>query len=91
MIPLWMRLKVYEKNKRDVSLWLPLFLVWLLLLPLVILLTPLILLGAAVTWHMGYGKMVLMALPMFWQVLAGLSGMRVEIEKKDSMVFMHFI
>ena len=90
MIPLWMRLKVYEKDKKDVSLWLPLFLVWLLLLPLVILFVPLILLAAAVTWHMGYGKMILMALPMLWQVLAGLSGMLVEIEKKDSMVFMYF-
>ncbi len=91
MIPLWMRLKVIEENKKKVSLWLPLFLVWLLLLPLVILLIPFLLLAALITWQKGYGKMILMALPMLWSVLAGLSGMRVEVEKKGSIVFMQFI
>ena len=66
MMPMLMRLKVRPRDKKGVSLWLPVILAWILLWALMILIFPLMLLAALVTWRRGPGIMLLFIYPMLF-------------------------
>jgi hypothetical protein len=83
-LPLMMRLRVQEPGKKNVRLFLPLFLVWLLLFPLLLLAAPLVLLVAALTWKSGRGRALLASIPLLIAVVWNLSGLHIQVEKPDS-------
>jgi hypothetical protein len=86
MIPLCMRLKISNQHKRNVSLWLPLFLAWLIVIPLMIILLPIVLLTALFLWPRGLGGIVLIGYGMLFVILWSLSGFHLEIGQSDKEV-----
>ncbi len=86
MIPLTLRLRVRKKNGRVFDLWLPLFLIWLIVLPLLILLAPLILLAALILWYAGKGKIVLYSYFAIFRLIFCMSGVKIDIQSKGSIV-----
>jgi hypothetical protein len=86
MIPMFMKIHVYDRGKKNVRLWLPLFLVWILLLVILILLSPVFLLVGLVAWIRGYGRTFLYAFPMIFAVLWAMSGLRIHIEEEDKKI-----
>ena len=91
MIPLFLKLQIPRKDQRPVNLYLPLFLVWLLLLPFVILLAPLVLLMAALTWSAGFGRFLLLLLPMTAALIWNLQGLMVDIKDGNDKIYLFFI
>jgi len=91
MIPLVMRLKVREKGKKGVNLWIPIILAWILLLLLMILLLPVVLLVGLILWKQGYGKVLLLFYPRFFVLLFSMSGLKIDVESKNSKIFFNFI
>ena len=87
-LPMLLRLRVRESGKKDVRLYLPLFLVWLLLFPLLLVATPFILIAAALAWKRGYGRTLLVILPMLISVIWSLSGLHIQVEKPDNQVLL---
>lgn len=91
MIPLIMKLRTQGRGKKGVNLWIPVFLVWILLLLLMILLLPIVLLAGLISWKQGFGKMLFLLYPMIFVLLFHLSGLKLDIESKNSKVFFNFI
>lgn len=48
MLPLWLQLKIEQKDERNMNLHLPLFLLWLILLPFALLALPFLLIWCVV-------------------------------------------
>jgi hypothetical protein len=91
MIPLILNLKVPRAHNRPVNLYLPLFIAWLLLIPVFLLLLPIFILGAILTWHTPYGRLILMFLPMVCVLLWHLQGLRIDVQNKKQHVDISFI
>jgi lipopolysaccharide export LptBFGC system permease protein LptF len=87
-LPLLLRLRVQESGKKDVRLYLPLFLVWLLLFPLLLVATPFILVAVVLTWRRGHGRTLLVIIPMLVTVIWSLSGLHIQVEKPDNQVLL---
>ncbi len=87
MIPLMFRLRIKKKNCRGFGLWLPLFLIWLIVLPLLILPAPLILLAVLILWPAGKGKPVLYSYLAIFRLIFCMSGVKIDIQSKDHIVF----
>lgn len=81
MIPFFMKLAV-SNDKRNVRLWLPLFIIWLLLLPLVILLLPLILIAQVLLFLIRKPRPLLGILYAAYCLVAALRGLRIDVESK---------
>lgn len=86
MIPMIMKIHIYERGKKCVRLWLPMFLIWILLAALVVLLSPLILLAGIVAWSYGHGRTFLFVIPMVFTMLWAMSGLRIHIEDRDKKI-----
>jgi hypothetical protein len=87
MIPLILNMRVRKEGRRQVSLFLPIFLVWILLLALLLALLPFVLLAALLTWSYG-GKMLLGLYPRLFSVLWALSGLHIEVKnEKEDILF----
>ena len=86
MIPMIMKIHIHERGKKRISLFLPMFLIWILLFAILVVLSPFFLLAGIVAWFHGYGKIFLLAIPMFFSVLWALSGLRIHIEDKDKRI-----
>lgn len=86
MIPMFMKIRIKEKGKKGVRLWLPLFLVWILLLAILVLLSPIFVLVGLVAWIRGYGRTFIFAFPMIFAVLWAMSGLRIHIEERDKKI-----
>lgn len=71
-------------------LWLPIFLAWLILAAILLALSPLILLVALVAFFFGWGKTVLLFVPLVCNCICALRGLEVDVEKKDSTLFISF-
>ena len=65
---------------------LPLFLLWLILLPALIVVVPAIFVVSLIMHINPYR-----ALSISWQLLAGLRGLRVQVEEKHTAVLIRFI
>ena len=87
MIPLILKLRIKDKNQKRFGIWLPLFLVWLIVLPLLALLAPLVLLAALILWPGGKGRLVLYSYLAIFNLIGNMSGLKVDIQSKDSIVY----
>lgn len=86
MIPFLAILKIRNWRRRNLRLWVPLFLVWLALLPVVLLLLPLFVIGCLIAAMNPFR-----ALPVFWQVVTGLRGMHFEFDNRGSQILVRII
>ncbi|HEU5413841.1 MAG TPA: hypothetical protein VFW31_08800 [Candidatus Angelobacter sp.] len=84
MIPLFAVVRVRNRRRQNIRLWLPLFLVWLMLLPLVLLLLPFAVL-ACLLIHMDPWR----SISGSWQVFAGLRGTHIELANAEHHVLVH--
>lgn len=89
--PLLLRLDISEtKHRGHIVLWLPVFLAWIILAAIFIALLPLIILAALVACFFGWGKAVLFFVPLVGNCICNLHGLEVNIEKKESVLFLSF-
>ena len=65
-----------------IRLWLPLFLLWLLVLPLLILALPVLFIAALI-----FGVNLLSAIGRTLAVLAGFRGAQVDVENRQTKIF----
>jgi hypothetical protein len=86
MIPMIMKIHIQERGKKNVRLWLPMFLIWILLFVILILLSPIFILIGLVAWSRGYGRTFLFSFLMLFSVLWAMSGLRVHIEDGDKKI-----
>jgi hypothetical protein len=86
-----LKIKIPGKGRTPMSLYLPLFLLWLVLIPVLILLLPFYLLLLLVSALKGYGRIVLMIVPMFGAVLWNLQGLKIDVRDGDSDTYLSFI
>ena len=86
MIPMFMKIHIYERGKTSVRLWLPMFLLWILLLAIFVILSPILLLAGLVAWIRGYGRTFIFTFPMIFAVLWAMSGLRIHIEDRDKKI-----
>jgi hypothetical protein len=86
MIPMFMKIHIYERGKKSVRLWLPMFLLWILLFLLLVLLSPIFVLIGLIAWTRGYGRTFVFAFPMVFAVLWAMSGLRIHIEDRDKKI-----
>jgi hypothetical protein len=89
--PLLLRLDIArDECPRHTVFWLPIFLAWLFLAAILIALSPLIILAALVALPFGWGKSVILFIPLVCNVICNLHGMEINVEKKDSVLFLSF-
>lgn len=89
--PLLLRLDISKsEQRRHTVLWLPLFLAWLILAAFLIALSPLIILAALVACPFGWGKTVLLFIPLVCNCICHLHGLEVNVERKDRVMFISF-
>jgi hypothetical protein len=89
--PLLLRLDIAKTEKhRHTVLWLPVFLAWIILAALFLALLPLIVLATLVAVPFGWGKTVLLFIPLVCNVICHLHGLEVNIERKDRVLFISF-
>ena len=65
-------------------------LAWIVLAALFIALSPLILFIAVVALFFGWARTVLLFIPLVCNVICHLQGLEINIEKKDSTIFLSF-
>ena len=87
MIPLILKLRIKDKNHKRFGIWLPLFLIWLIILPLLSLPAPLVLFAALILWSSGKGRFVLYSYAAIFNLIGNMSGLKVDIQSKDSIVY----
>lgn len=85
-----MRLRVSNKQRKRLSLWIPLFPMWLILAIFVIALSPLLVLLVLVLWPVGWGKVLLFSGPRIASCLCALRGLEVNVQQGDRLVFISF-
>ena len=90
MIPIFMKMHIWEKNKNKIKLYLPLVCIWILMAAVMIALSPLILIAALISWPLGYGRSLLLIGPRLFFVIGTLSGLVVQVEGIDKGVFFDF-
>jgi hypothetical protein len=89
--PLLLRLDISKTEQpRRTVLWLPIFLAWLILAAIFIALLPLILITALVACFFGWGKTVLLFIPLVGNCICHLHGLEVNVEQKDRVIFISF-
>ncbi len=87
MMPMLLRIRGIDNNRKRFGLWLPLFLVWIIVLPLLIIPAPIILLAALLMWPFGYGYIVMQAYFTIFKILWCLSGLEFNIESGHGTFF----
>lgn len=87
MIPLMLHLFIKKKDRRGFNIWFPFFLVWLIALPLLLIFAPVFLLAALIIWPTGKGKYVLFLYLIIFNLIWHMSGLKIDIESKDSTVY----
>ncbi|MCX6578457.1 MAG: hypothetical protein NTV82_18980 [Candidatus Aminicenantes bacterium] len=90
MIPMIMKMRVYEEGKRPFRFFFPVILIWIIVAALMIVLLPLVLIAALVTWRNGPGKLLLISYPIFFTALFQLSGLHIEIGNLKRELLIHF-
>jgi hypothetical protein len=81
MIPMLAVLRVEGEARRNVHLWLPLFFFWLLALPVAIVTLPVV---AVVL--VARGRNPLRLFGAVWGLLCAVSGTRLDVQKRRSLV-----
>jgi hypothetical protein len=89
--PLLLRLDIARSEcPRHTVLWLPIFLAWIILGAIFLALMPLFAFIALLVLPFGWAKTVLLFIPLVCNVICNLHGMEINIEKKDSVLFLSF-
>ena len=83
MLPMILNLYVKRRGRRRLILIIPVVLVWLVMFCLMVVFLPLVLIAALFSWRSGAGKSLLMAGPMLLFLLFNLSGLRIEVRRKE--------
>jgi len=91
MIPLLLQLRIKPKEHRGFSIWLPFFLFWLIVLPLILAAGPFVLLAALMMSKDGRGKIVLNGYKAIFVVIFCMSGLKVDVQAKDAVIFFNLI
>ena len=91
MMPMLVRLKIKEPDRRGFGLWFPVIIIWILLATLMLVLLPVLLLAALVTWRRGPGPSLLLVFPLLASVLWNLGGLTVDVDQKDRAFLIDFI
>jgi uncharacterized integral membrane protein len=79
MIPLFAVIR-WNTGRRQLGLWLPLFLAWLLLLPLLLVLLPFFVIGCLLA-RMNPWRLIVTG----WQLVTGLRGANIELQHGEKM------
>jgi hypothetical protein len=70
--------------------WLPVFLAWIILAAIFLALLPLIVFIALVALFFGFGKSVILFVPLVCNCICNLHGMEINIESKDKVLSLSF-
>jgi len=85
-----MRIHIDQPDSKKINLWIPLFIVLpfiaIILIPIMLILTPFVLIAAAVFWHRGFGKPLLIAAPLVLTCLCALRGLEVNVSNSNEKV-----
>ena len=91
MIPLMLKLRITEKNRRGVNLWFPIFLLWIIVLPLLALAAPVIFLVTLLSWPAGRGRMIMFSYFMIFKSIWYMSGLKIDVESQEKTIFINLI
>jgi len=91
MIPLTAKIIVKNKNKTVFWLWLPFFLIWIIILPLLAVIAPIIFITALLLLKSGRGKMIASAYFTVFALIGSLSGLKLDIESKENIIYINLI
>jgi len=83
--PLLMRVHIKNSNKKF-CLWLPLFLIFPIIAVLVLIMAPVILLAGGVLWYTGWGRPLLLIIPLVLSCLCAMRGLEVDINDNREKV-----
>lgn len=86
--PSLLRIRVIEKGKRKVNLWIPLFLIWPLVIALMVVLAP-VALVVCLVWPKG--RQVVMAGPRLLALAWAIRGLRVRVKDEANRVRVEFV
>lgn len=84
MIPLFLKLKIGRKEKKDLTLWIPLFLLWILILWFFYLIWPLVLIALVLVLLFDKRKITLTFVLRTLKVLAAIKGTYISVNKKNN-------
>jgi hypothetical protein len=89
--PLLLRVELSRPDVKGYNVfWLPVFLAWIILAAIFLALLPLIVFIALVALFFGFGKSVILFLPLVCNVICKLHGMEINIERKDRIIVLSF-
>jgi hypothetical protein len=89
--PLLLRMELSRPDVKGYNVfWLPVFLAWIILAAIFLALMPLILFIALVALFFGFGKSVLLFIPLVCNVICNLHGMEINVKKKDRTIVLSF-
>lgn len=84
--PSIMRIRVREKGKHNISLWLPLFLLWPIIIVFTAILLPFLIIAAIVFWNK-YGKQILKSIPVFYSLICAMRGTLINVDSGAQKVY----
>jgi len=70
--------------------WLPVFLAWIVLAAIFLALLPLIVFVALVALFFGFGKSVILFVPLVCNCICNLHGMEINVESRDRIMVLSF-
>jgi hypothetical protein len=88
--PYLMRVHIDQPDSKKINLWIPLFIVLplgaIILLPFVLILAPFVLIAAIVLWPWGFGKPLLIAIPVILTCVCAMRGLEVYVSNSHEKV-----
>jgi hypothetical protein len=91
MIPMWMKIRFPVKEKRPVTLFIPLVLIWILLLVLFVLILPIWLIASLIAYLLGFGRAGLTAVPLIMTTLWHLQGLELDIGSGNKRIILKWL
>jgi hypothetical protein len=91
MVPRTIRMKAVNESGRPFSLNIPFIIPGFFLFILFLVLVPILLISAIFCWMLGYGKIMLLSIPMIFVVFWNLSGLSIDVGNGKNRVFFEFI
>jgi hypothetical protein len=88
--PCLLHVRVHNQQ-HNFGIWLPLFLAWLILAILVLAFLPLFLILLILALPFGWGEFVLLVGPRFYNILCGLKGLKLDVDKTNEKVEILFV
>ena len=83
--PMIMSIRI-RKPRTHFTIWLPFFLILPILLVIALLLAPFVLVLALALWHRGWGKPLILAAPLIYNVICAMRGMKVDVKDHSEHV-----